>query len=138
LTGTVVESAAPPRANFDIDEAALALVVERFYSRVQLDPLLGPIFDGAVHDWPKHVGLLKDFWSSVMLTSGRYKGRPLPAHLKHAQAITPQAFERWLALWQLVTDEVLTPGAAAAIQCKAARIAESLSLGIRYSRKAEA
>jgi len=75
-----------------ISEEALGLVVERFYARVRLDPLLGPIFGAAVHDWPEHLARLTDFWSSVMLTSGRYKGRPLPAHLKHADAITPEGF----------------------------------------------
>jgi hemoglobin len=121
-----------------ITEEALGIVVERFYARVRVDPLLGPIFGSAVHDWPEHLGRLTDFWSSVMLTSGRYKGRPLPAHLKHAGAITPEAFQRWLGLWQAVTNELLAPDAAAAIQAKAARIAESLSLGIRYADKAAA
>lgn len=120
-----------------ITEEALGIVVERFYARVRVDPLLGPIFEGAVHDWPEHLARLTNFWSSVMLTSGRYKGRPLPAHLKHADLITAEAFERWLGLWKMVTDEVLAPDAAAAIQAKAARIAESLSLGVRYA-KAEA
>jgi hemoglobin len=121
-----------------ITEEALGMVVERFYSRIRLDPLLGPIFNDAVHDWAEHLGRLTDFWSSVMLTSRRYKGRPLPAHLKHADAITPEAFERWLGLWQAATNELLPPDAAAALQVKAARIAESLSLGILYARKAAA
>jgi hemoglobin len=117
-----------------ITEEALGRLVERFYARVREDDLLGPIFNGAIDDWPEHLERLHAFWSSVMLTSGRYKGRPLPAHLKHAPALTAEAFERWLGLWRLTSEEVFAPAPAAALQEKAGRIAESLSLGVRYAR----
>jgi len=117
-----------------IAEARLRQLVDLFYGRVRGDPLIGPVFNGAIHDWPEHLEKLQAFWSSVMLTSGRYKGRPLPAHIKHKGAISPAAFERWLALWRQATEEVLPPSAAAAMQEKAARIAESLSIGIGIAR----
>jgi hemoglobin len=117
-----------------ITEERLSILVELFYGRVRRDPLIGPVFNGAIHDWPEHLDKLQAFWSSVMLTSGRYKGRPLPAHVKHGDSITPQAFERWLQLWGEATAEVMPPAAAAAMQKKAARIAESLSLGIQFAR----
>ena len=118
-----------------ITEASLKTLVDLFYARVRRDPLIGPVFNGAIHDWPEHLDKLQAFWSSVMLTSGRYKGRPLPAHIKHGEAITPASFERWLSLWRETTDEVMPPAAAAAMQDKAARIAESLSLGIAFARE---
>lgn len=117
-----------------ITEARLQRLVDLFYGRVRGDPLIGPVFNGAIQDWPAHLDKLQAFWSSVMLTSGRYKGRPLPAHIRHGDAITPAAFERWLALWREATEEVLPPPAAAAMQEKAKRIAESLSLGIGFAR----
>ena len=117
-----------------ITEARLKILVDRFYGKVRQDSLIGPVFDRAIHDWPEHLDKLQAFWSSVMLTSGRYKGRPLPAHVKHGDAITPQSFERWLSLWRETTDELMPPAAAAALQEKAARIAESLSLGIEFAR----
>ena len=117
-----------------IAEDRLRDLVGRFYAKVRRDPLIGPVFNGAIEDWDEHLARLTDFWSSVMLTSGRYKGRPLPAHIKHGEAITPEAFERWLALWRETTQEVMPPAAAAAMQDKAARIAESLSLGIAFAR----
>jgi hemoglobin len=121
-----------------ISEEALGRLVERFYARVRRDPLLGPLFDGAIADWPEHLERLQAFWSSVMLTSGRYKGRPLPAHLKHAGAMTSDNFARWLALWKETTDEMFGPDAAAALQAKAARIAESLALGVRFAPRSAA
>jgi len=117
-------------AEDEITEDRLQALVALFYSRVREDELLGPVFNDAIQDWPEHLDRLQAFWSSVMLTSGRYKGRPLPVHIKHGDRIGPASFERWLALWREATDELLPPGAAAAMQEKAARIAESLTLGI--------
>jgi hemoglobin len=115
-----------------ITEQSLTTLVETFYGRVRQDALIGPVFNGAIDDWPGHLDKLQSFWSSVMLTSGRYKGRPLPAHVKHAHQISAASFERWLAIWDATTLDVLDPVSAAAMQEKAARIAESLSLGIAF------
>lgn len=115
-----------------IDEPALARLVELFYGRVRRDSALGPIFNDAVDDWPDHFAKLSDFWSSVMLTSGRYKGNPVAAHRRHANRITPELFDRWLAIWRATTDELMTPPAAAALQDKAERIAESLKLALFF------
>ena len=118
-----------------IDEAALAKLVDQFYARVRADELIGPLFNDAIDDWDGHLGKLQAFWSSVMLTSGRYKGQPLQAHIKHGSRIHAASFERWLALWGDVTDELFEPGIAVLFQEKAARIAESLGLGIRFARE---
>ncbi|HEY5722583.1 MAG TPA: group III truncated hemoglobin [Allosphingosinicella sp.] len=117
-----------------ITEEALTLLVDTFYARVREDDLIGPVFNDAIHDWPGHLGKLQSFWSSVMLTSGRYKGRPLPAHVEHGDRISPASFERWLGLWRETSEELFEPGPAAALQDKAERIAESLSLGIAFHR----
>mgnify|MGYP001601022235 FL=1 len=115
-----------------IDEAALERLIPAFYARVRADAEIGPLFNEAVHDWPDHLERLVAFWSSVMLTSGRYKGSPMAAHLKHRDMITPAMFDRWLAIWADTTNELLAPGAAAALQAKAARIAESLQLALFF------
>jgi hemoglobin len=121
-----------------IEESALRPLVERFYERVRADPLLGPVFVAAVHDWDDHHARLADFWSSVMLTTGRYKGNPVALHLIHAASMTPDRFARWLELWRETSAELLPPEAAAAVQAKAARIAESLQLAVQYRRPAAA
>jgi hemoglobin len=120
-----------------ITEEALGRLVERFYARVRRDALLGPVFERAIADWPEHLERLQAFWSSVMLTSGRYKGRPLPAHLRHREAMTAERFERWLALWRDTTAELFAPEAATQLQAKAGRIAESLSLAMVYAPHAD-
>lgn len=115
-----------------ITEQILAALVDRFYQRVRQDSLIGPIFNDAIGDWPHHLEKLAHFWSSVMLSSGAYKGNPVAEHLKHVDRITPQMFARWLELWAETTTELMPPDAAAALQAKAARIAESLQLAIRF------
>ena len=93
----------------DVSEEALGQLVQHFYARVRKDPLIGPLFNRAIEDWPEHLEKLQAFWSSVMLTSGRYKGRPLPAHAKHGDAINDESFARWLSLWHQTTGDLFTP-----------------------------
>lgn len=128
----------PSMSDRGITEESLRRLVDRFYGKVRQDDLIGPVFNRAIADWPEHLEKLQAFWSSVMLTSGRYKGRPLPAHIRHADAISPASFARWLAIWRETTGELLDLDSAAALQEKAGRIAESLSLGIRFHRDREA
>lgn len=115
-----------------ISEAELGALIPAFYARVRQDDLIGPLFNRAVDDWPHHLEKLTAFWSSVMRSTGRYKGSPMAAHAQHRSAITPQMFTRWLALWGEVTGEMLDPEGAAAMQAKAATIAESLQLGLFF------
>lgn len=119
----------------NIKEEDIARLVPAFYERVRQDPVLGPIFNGAIDDWPHHLGKLQDFWSSVMLTTGRYKGQPMVAHVRHEQQMTADNFARWLALWRQVSSDLLSPTAAAAVQERAERIAESLQLGVQFYRE---
>jgi hemoglobin len=113
-----------------LTEPAIAALVARFYAKARLDPLIGPVFNDAVEDWDAHLRTLNAFWSSVMLTSGRYKGNPMAAHLK--LPIEPPFFARWLALWQETAAELFTPDLALQFKAKAERIAESLKLALFY------
>lgn len=63
-----------------ITEEMIGELVTRFYGRVREDALLGPVF-AIVQNWDEHLAKLKDFWSSVVLMSGRYHGSPMRAHV---------------------------------------------------------
>lgn len=116
----------------EITEAQIAALVPRFYDRVRADALIGPVFADAIDDWPPHLEHLVAFWSSVMLTTGRYKGNPMAAHMKHLAVITPPMFDRWLAIWAEVTAKTLPADIAAALLAKAERIAQSLKLALYF------
>jgi hemoglobin len=113
-----------------ITEPSISALVAGFYSKARRDPVIGPLFENAVDDWDAHLGKLCDFWSSVMLTSSRYKGNPMAAHLKHP--IEPEFFDRWLGLWHETTEEIFAPEDAARFSLKAENIAASLKLALFY------
>jgi len=116
-----------------VTEQQLAALVDRFYAKVRADAQLGPVFNAAVHDWPEHLEKLSAFWSSVMLTTGRYKGNPMAVHMKQKSSIEPSMFGRWLELWRETAGELLDEPGAAAVVAKAERIAESLQLGMFFT-----
>lgn len=109
-----------------LNEAGIAILVDRFYTRVRQDSLLGPVFDEAIGGhWPEHLSTLKDFWSSLLLASGRYKGNPMQAHLELPQ-MDQQHFNRWLTLWRETTAEVFGAEISAALVTKAGSIGQRL------------
>lgn len=116
-----------------VTEAAIVRLVDAFYGKVRGDPVLGPVFDKAIgaEDWPAHLAKMYAFWSSVMLTTGRYKGNPMAAHMA-VRGIEEPMFERWLALFGETAGELFAEGSAAVFRLKARRIAESLKLGLFY------
>lgn len=121
-----------------ISEEDIDRLVPAFYDRVRADQILGPIFNQAIDDWPLHLEKLKAFWSSVMLGTGRYKGQPMVAHVRHEPHMTADNFSHWLALWRQTSGDILAPDVASAFQEKADRIAESLQLGIQFYRDRKA
>ncbi|MDP3370176.1 MAG: group III truncated hemoglobin, partial [Brevundimonas sp.] len=68
-------------AETGIDEPMIARLVDAFYDRVRVDPLIGPVFNDRISDWGPHLARMRLFWSSVALMSGVYHGRPMPKHL---------------------------------------------------------
>jgi hemoglobin len=107
-------------------------LVATFYARIRNDAELGPIFLRAIgEDWSAHLKTMCDFWSSVMNTSGRYKGKPIPAHIK-LPGIEPRHFERWLRLFSATAQELFGSPLAGQFVERAERIAESLKLGFAF------
>ncbi|NWH07797.1 MAG: group III truncated hemoglobin [Alphaproteobacteria bacterium] len=115
-----------------LNDESFAKLMALFYARVRKDPDLGPIFNDTIADWPHHLAKLSDFWHSLMLTSGRFKGNPMMKHLIHKARIKPAHFDRWLELWDAATNEVMAPEHASAMQLKARRISESFKLALFY------
>jgi len=113
-----------------VTEAEVGELVRRFYGKARRDPLIGPVFEAAVEDWPEHFERLTDFWCSVMLGAARYKGNPFGAH--RPLPLKPEMFETWLGLWRETTAELFEPEVAAAFDDKAERIAASLSQGLFF------
>jgi len=79
----------------------VVLMVNSFYDKVKVDTLLGPIFSHV--DWPNHLPIMHNFWSSLLLGDRSYTGNPMQKHLP--LKITMQHFERWLQLFKATIYE---------------------------------
>lgn len=115
-----------------LDEGVLRTLVERFYDRVRRDAVLGPIFAHRITDWPPHLDRMVAFWSSVALMTGRYHGRPVPAHAR--LPVGRAHFDRWLALFRVTALETCTPEGARHVIHRAERIARSLHIAVEESK----
>jgi hemoglobin len=118
----------------DVSEDEIKTLVHTFYGRVREDDLIGPIFNAKVHDWPEHLAKLCDFWSSVVLRTGRFQGRPMQTHLLIADQIRGEHFDRWLDLFEKTAREVLPEAVAPVFIQRARQIADSFEFGIATQR----
>jgi hemoglobin len=116
-----------------VTEALIETVVRAFYAEVRSDSMLGPVFNAAIPDWEPHLVRMCDFWSSVLLMSGRFKGAPMAAHVRLPD-LGPGHFAHWVELFRATVRRVCPEPAAELFIAKAEMIAESLQLGIAASR----
>lgn len=104
-----------------------------FYARVRADTLLGPIFLAAIGtsdaEWDAHLARIGDFWSSVILRSGRYHGDPYTKHAR-LDGLEPHMFAHWLALFRQSCAELFPAETADLFIDRAERIASSLRIGL--------
>lgn len=113
-----------------ITEAQISYMVDAFYDRVFVDERLGPIFTHHIGaDREPHMRVIKQFWSSVLLRSGAYAGRPVPVHLK-LKEVQPDDFRIWLQHFRIIARECFAPEAVPHVIAAAERIAESLWLAM--------
>ncbi len=114
-----------------VTEESIALLIDRFYAEVRGDPVLGPVFEASIapDEWPEHLATIQSFWSSVMLTSGRYTGNPVAVH-RAVRNLERSMFPRWLQLFEQSARELFAPEIASLFVGKAHRIAASLELAV--------
>jgi hemoglobin len=118
-----------------VTEEMIHDLVHAFYAKIRKDPALGPIFNRVIAeaDWPAHLAKMCDFWSSVTLMTGRFKGSPMQAHVQIGD-LRPTHFARWLHLFEQTALEICPPEAAAVFVEKSQMIARSLQMGIHLAR----
>lgn len=108
---------------------SMAVLVHGFYADVRAHPLLGPVFDAALHGrWDAHLERLVDFWCTVALGQRRFRGDVFGKHME-LSGITPAHFAAWVGLWQQHTSRLFAPGVAQDLQIAAHGIARNLFRG---------
>lgn len=113
-------------------EADIREMVERFYGMIRADEALGPIFEAHVDDWDEHLRTLSDFWSSMLLRTGRFRGAPMPRHMR-LPGLSAELFERWLALFAESLQQHPNQQMAVRAADMATRIAQRLWLGYQMA-----
>lgn len=95
------------------------IMVDKFYDKVKADPLLGPVFSHV--DWPNHLPVMYDFWSSMLLGDQTYRGNPLQKHL--TLAVDKHHFNQWLILFKETVNENFSGEKAEEVKMRAHSIA---------------
>ena len=109
----------------------IIILVDKFYEKVKSDPLLGPVFSHV--DWPHHLPVMYDFWSSMLLGDQTYGGNPLQKHLH--LAIERDHFSQWLGLFKETVNENFEGEKAEEVKMRAQSIAAifQLKMGLTKS-----
>ena len=107
--------------------ADIKLLIDTFYTKIQADETLGPIFnDIAQVDWPRHLPVMYSFWEFLLLgQSDGYRGNPIQKHfeLHRKHALKAEYFDRWVALFQSTVEELFTGSTAEDAKFRAFAIA---------------
>ncbi|MBO2011270.1 group III truncated hemoglobin [Hymenobacter negativus] len=111
-------------------EADVRLLVDAFYAAINHDTLLAPVFNHVARvDWARHLPIMYDFWSSILLGSARYHGRPFPKHIP--LPIEATHFERWLELFDATVNELFQGSKAEEAKLRALNIARMFEYRLR-------
>jgi hemoglobin len=108
------------------NRADVELMVNQFYEKIRKDGELGHIFDDVAQvDWEAHLPKMYDFWEGILFGTLNYSGRPMPPHfrLTTKYTLTPEHFDRWLALFFENIDELFEGEKAADVKYRAYSIA---------------
>lgn len=82
----------------------IRLLVDSFYGKVRVDPLLGGIFNGVIQDrWPQHLAKMYTFWGTVLIGEESYQGAPFRPHKE--LPVDQLHFDRWLLLFRATVKE---------------------------------
>jgi hemoglobin len=118
-----------------LDDGVVRAVVDEFYARARRDDVIGPVFNRIIPDaeWPDHLSKIADFWSSMLLGTGRYNGRPMPKHMAIPE-LSDAHFMRWLRLFRETVEEICPPDIAALFVERSERIGNSFRMNISMRR----
>lgn len=111
----------------------IKIMVNAFYAKIQMDQLLGGIFNGAIKDgWQTHLEKMYRFWQTVLLDEHTYKGSPFGPHA--GLPVVQEHFDRWLLLFYETVDHYFSGEKAERAKWQGARMAELFLSKIHYYR----
>lgn len=96
----------------DVTPQQVAAVVEDFYAACRADPVLGPVFNARIHDWPAHLARIRAFWGAAIFRTGGYAGRPVESH-RAVPDLGGEHMAVWLRLFAVAVKRHCSPEGAA-------------------------
>lgn len=128
-----------PRAggvSSEVDETLIRAVVDDFYDVVRQDPLLGPVFEAHVDDWPVHLKKMYGFWATTLRGERRYFGNPFEKH-RAVPELSGDHFARWLELFAEVLRRHCTPEDAITWEAMVRRMGFAMSYRLGHGERAD-
>lgn len=114
----------------------IKLLVDTFYSKVQKDKFIGPLFNEKIGNrWPEHLEKMYRFWQTILLEVHSYSGSPFPPHKQ--LPVAKEHFDRWMAIFTETTDSLFEGPLAEEAKLRAKNMAEMFNYKIDYFRNAE-
>lgn len=110
----------------------IKLLVDEFYTIVQQDTLIGPIFSHKIQDWSTHLDKMYRFWQTILLNEIAYSGSPFLAHMP--LPIHKEHFETWIGLWNKTVDSLYVGTKADEAKWRAARMSEMFQYKLDHYR----
>jgi hemoglobin len=114
----------------------IKLLVDTFYSQVQKDEYIGPIFNEKIGNrWPEHLEKMYRFWQTILLEVHSYSGSPFPPHKQ--LPVAKEHFDRWMEIFTKTTDSLFAGPLAEEAKLRAKNMAEMFNYKIDYFRNLE-
>jgi hemoglobin len=110
------------------------LMVHTFYSNVQKDQLLGPIFEERLKNkWNEHLEKMVRFWETILLGQHTYHGAPFPPHA--IMPINETHFVAWTALFSNTVNHLFAGPIATEAKNRGALMAAIFNSKLEYFKK---
>lgn len=114
----------------------IELMVDTFYGKVMINPVIGPIFSEVVRiNWGTHLPKMYSFWSSLLLNEQSFSGNPMRTHIELGKitAMTKVEFSEWLMLFHETVDELFIGEKAEEAKTRASNIARLMLTKIKMN-----
>lgn len=114
-------------------------LMDLFYGRIRQEERLGPIFNDSIPEdhWPAHLEKIGDFWETILLQNPKYRGAPMPAHIRIDQVfpLAKDHFDRWVALFHEAVDELFSGDVANEAKRRATLMAGLINFKVEAARR---
>ena len=121
-------------SNFD----DIQRLVDSFYQLALIDEKIGFIFqEHMTESLDAHLPTIYQFWESVLLKGGSYKGNTMLKHLQlHERVALEEAhFDRWFFLWEKTVDHLFEGAIAEEAKFRARTIKDLMLFKIQQINK---